>query len=273
MISLRSHILKGQKPMKFRPCIDIHQGKVKQIIGSTLSGSGAAENFVSSKKSAYYARLFRQDQLTGGHIILLDQSKETRWAAEEALKAYPGGMQIGGGITGENCEIYLNFGASHVIVTSFIFSYGIINFDNLKLLCKKCGRERIVLDLSCKTAGDGKYWIATDRWQRLTDTELCGETLCSLASYCDEFLVHAVNAEGKMAGIDSRLAALLSRSPIPVTYAGGIASIDDISKINRLGAGRVDFTVGSALDLFGGPIKYEEIKKYNDLHTDTKPCN
>jgi phosphoribosylformimino-5-aminoimidazole carboxamide ribotide isomerase len=256
--------------MKFRPCIDIHQGKVKQIIGSTLRDSGAAENFVADKESSFYARMFRQDRLTGGHIIMLDQSAETRSAAEEALAAYPGGMQIGGGMNGDNCKKYLNAGASHIIVTSFIFSYGIINFGNLKKLCDICGRERIVLDLSCKQMPDGRYRIATDRWQKLSDTELSEGFLEELSGYCDEYLVHAVNAEGKKAGIDEELTKLLSSSPLPVTYAGGISGTEDIEKIRRLGKGTVDFTVGSALDLFGGHIKYEEIKRYNDLHTDAE---
>lgn len=259
--------------MKFRPCIDIHQGKVKQIVGSTLSDSGAAENFVAERESTFYARMFRADALTGGHIIMLDQSPETRAAALDALAAYPGGMQLGGGINSDNCKNYFNAGASHIIVTSFIFSHGIINFDNLKKLTNTCGRSRIVLDLSCKQTPEGKYLIATDRWQKLTDTELSEASLWELSQYCDEYLVHAVNAEGKKAGIDETLTALLSSSPIPVTYAGGIAGTEDLEKINLLGKKKVDFTIGSALDLFGGNIKYEEIKKYNDLHTDAESCN
>lgn len=259
--------------MKFRPCIDIHQGKVKQIVGSTLSNEGASENFVADKESTFYARMFREDKLTGGHIVMLDRSPETQKAAEEALEAYPWGMQIGGGINSENCKKYLHAGASHIIVTSFIFSHGIINFENLKMLCNTCGKKRIVLDLSCKQMPDGRYIIATDRWQKLTDTELSEASLQELSLYCDEYLVHAVNAEGKKAGIDEKLTELLASSPIPVTYAGGIASIEDIEKIKLLGKRKVDFTIGSALDLFGGHIKYEEIRKYNDLHTDAESCN
>ena len=204
---------------------------------------------------------------------MLDQSPETRAAALEALAAYPGGMQLGGGINSDNCKNYLNAGASHIIVTSFIFSHGIINLDNLKKLTNTCGKSRIVLDLSCKQTPEGKYLIATDRWQKLTDTELSEASLWELSQYCDEYLVHAVNAEGKKAGIDETLTALLSSSPIPVTYAGGIAGTEDLEKINLLGKKKVDFTIGSALDLFGGNIKYEEIKKYNDLHTDAESCN
>ncbi len=244
--------------MKFRPCIDIHNGKVKQIVGGTLSDSGAKENFVSKEDSSYYAKLFKKDGLTGGHIIMLDRSEETKIAAMEALKAYPFGMQIGGGINDTNCLEYLEAGASHIIVTSYIFSDGKINQGNLNKLCSLCGKDRIVLDLSCKETPDGKYIIATDRWQKLTDTELTPYVLEELSSKCGEFLVHAVNAEGLKAGIDPKLVKLLASSPIPVTYAGGIGKMSHVSEIETLGEGKVDFTVGSALDLFGGYLPYKE---------------
>ncbi|MBE7056865.1 MAG: phosphoribosylformimino-5-aminoimidazole carboxamide ribotide isomerase [Ruminococcaceae bacterium] len=248
--------------MKFRPCIDIHNGKVKQIVGGTLSDDGVKENFVSSKDSSYYAELFKKDKLTGGHIIMLDRSPETKEAALSALKAYPSGMQIGGGINDTNCLEYLEAGASHIIVTSYIFSDGKINQENLNKLCSLCGKGRIVLDLSCKGTPDGKYIIATDRWQKLTDTELTPAVLEELSSKCGEFLVHAVNAEGLKAGIDPTLVKLLSHSPLPVTYAGGIGKMSDISEIETLGKGKVDFTVGSALDLFGGYLPYEEFLEF-----------
>ena len=248
--------------MKFRPCIDIHNGKVKQIVGGTLSDAGARENFVSSEDSSYYAELFKKDGLTGGHIIMLDRSPETRQAAMEALKAYPDAIQIGGGINDTNCEDYLNAGASHIIVTSYICSEGKINYDNLNKLCSLCGPEHIVLDLSCKGTSDGKYIIATDRWQKLTDTELTPAVLAELSDKCGEFLVHAVNAEGLKAGIDPALVELLSHSPVPVTYAGGIGKMSDIDEIEAMGGGKVDFTVGSALDLFGGCLEYKEFVKY-----------
>lgn len=248
--------------MKFRPCIDIHNGKVKQIVGGTLKDSGAKENFVSGEDSTYYARLFSEDRLTGGHIIMLDRSTDTRQAAMRALSAYPMGMQIGGGINDTNCLEYLNAGASHIIVTSYIFSQGKINYDNLNKLCGLCGAEKIVLDLSCKATSQGKYIIATDRWQKLTDTELTPSVLEELSDKCGEFLVHAVNAEGLKAGIDAPLVELLSHSPVPVTYAGGIGKMADIEEIKSLGRGKVDFTVGSALDLFGGHLEYKEFVKY-----------
>lgn len=248
--------------MRFRPCIDIHNGKVKQIVGGTLNDNGAKENFVSGEDSTYYAELFRDDNLTGGHIIMLDRSEETRKAAMRALESYPGGMQIGGGINDTNCEEYLEAGASHIIVTSYIFSQGKINYDNLNKLCSLCGAERIVLDLSCKATSNGKYIIATDRWQKLTDTELTPSVLAQLSEKCGEFLVHAVNSEGLKAGIDASLVKLLSHSPIPVTYAGGIGKMSDVGQIETLGEGKVDFTVGSALDLFGGYLEYKEFVKY-----------
>ncbi len=249
--------------MKFRPCIDIHNGKVKQIVGGTLSDAGAKENFVSSKNSSYYAELFKKDGLIGGHIIMLDRSEATRQAAMDALKTYPCGMQIGGGINDTNCVEYLESGASHIIVTSYIFSDGKINYENLEKLCSLCGAERIVLDLSCKGTAYGRYIIATDRWQKLTETELTPSVLEELSEKCGEFLVHAVNAEGLKAGIDPSLVKLLSHSPIPVTYAGGIGKMSDISEIEALGGGKVDFTVGSALDLFGGYLEYKEFVKYS----------
>ncbi len=248
--------------MKFRPCIDIHKGKVKQIVGGTLNDDGAKENFVSSRDSSYYAELFKNDGLTGGHIIMLDRSEETHSAAMEAIKAYPGGMQVGGGINDTNCVEYLESGASHIIVTSYIFSDGKINYENLEKLVSLCGAEHIVLDLSCKATSDGKYMIATDRWQKLTDTELTPAVLEELSSKCNEFLVHAVNAEGLKAGIDPELVKILATSPIPVTYAGGIGKMADVSEIETLGKGKVDFTVGSALDLFGGTLPYKEFVKF-----------
>lgn len=253
--------------MKFRPCIDLHNGKVKQIIGSSLRDtveegeSRVTENFVSAESSVEYARRFRSDGLTGGHIIMLGKSEANQTAAVSALRAWPDGMQVGGGIHDENCIFFLEAGASHVIVTSYIFCDGQINMDRLKKIVSICGRERLVLDLSCMDKGNG-YRIATDRWQTLTDTAVDQALLASLAPFCDEFLVHAVSVEGKKAGIDASLVKILADSPIPVTYAGGIASLADIEQIRVLGGGNVDFTVGSALDLFGGSIAYDAVKSY-----------
>ena len=257
--------------MRFRPCIDIHNGKVKQIVGSSLRDSGdeARENYVSERPAADYARLYREKDLPGGHIILLNREgsaffEETRAQALSALAAWPGGMQIGGGVRADNAAAYLDAGASHVIVTSYVFREGIIDRERLEELRRAVGREHIVLDLSCRKTERG-YVIVTDRWQKMTDTVLDGRALEDLSAYCDEFLVHAVDAEGKQEGIEEELAALLGQaSPILATYAGGIRGAEDIARIREAGGGRVDFTVGSALDLFGGSLSFDEACRMAD---------
>ena len=257
--------------MRFRPCIDIHNGKVKQIVGSSLRDSGdeARENYVSERPAADYARLYREKDLPGGHIILLNREgsaffEETRTQALSALAAWPGGMQVGGGVRADNAAAYLDAGASHVIVTSYVFREGIIDRERLEELRRAVGREHIVLDLSCRKTERGCV-IVTDRWQKMTDTVLDGRALEDLSAYCDEFLVHAVDAEGKQEGIEEELAALLGQaSPIPATYAGGIRGAEDIARIREAGGGRVDFTVGSALDLFGGSLSFDEACRMAD---------
>lgn len=245
--------------MQFRPCIDLHNGKVKQIVGSSLSDSdnSAAVNFESDRSPAEFASLYRKDNLQGGHVIKLGPGNNT--AAEQALAAWPGGLQVGGGITAENAAGYLAMGASHVVVTSYVFREGKVHQDNLKKLVNAVGRERLVLDLSCKKK-DGRYYIVTDRWQTFTETEVSRETLHELADSCAEFLVHAASVEGMMAGPDLQLVALLAEhSPIPVTYAGGIATIEDIEAVRTAGKNRIHITIGSALDIFGGSLNYEEV--------------
>lgn len=254
--------------MKFRPCIDIHNGKVKQIIGGSLRDhdSTVRENFVSSKEPSYYAKLYGKDNLKGGHIILLnpiasDYYMVNRLKAKEALNAYPLGMQIGGGINKENATYYLDEGASHVIVTSYVFHDGRINYKNLDELVKVTGKDRLVLDLSCRKK-DGNYHIVTDRWQNYTNEIINLNTLSSLSKYCDEFLIHAVDVEGKAMGIESELVEILGEfNEIPITYAGGVSTLSDIDLINNLGKNHVDVSIGSALDLFGGKLKYKEIVK------------
>lgn len=254
--------------MKFRPCIDIHNGKVKQIVGASLTDDGAAENFVSERTAADFAQLYKKHGLTGGHAILLNKRDTPEYEADleqlyGALAAFPDGIQAGGGICSENAAGFIKRGASHVIVTSAVFKNGVIDYDELKRIIAAVGKEHLVLDLSVKER-DGKYFIVTDRWQKFTETELNAAELESLSAYCDEFLVHAAHVEGKKSGIDERVVSILADSPIPVTYAGGIASLDDIDRIRLCGKGRVDFTVGSALDIFGGNLRFDDIIVVSD---------
>ncbi len=245
-------------PAQFRPCIDLHQGKVKQIVGSTLNDEGAVTNFVAEHSPAYYAELYRQDNLTGGHVIMLGPGNEE--AARNALAAWPGGLQVGGGIHTANAQSWLDAGAAQVIVTSAVFHDGELDREELKRLDKTVGRERLVLDLSCRKLEDGSYRVVTDRWQKFTRLEVNRETLTLLADSTCEFLIHAVDVEGKQAGIDRELIALLAEhSPIDCVYAGGISTLDDIRHIQSAGSGRIHFTVGSALDLFGGSLPYSAI--------------
>lgn len=252
--------------MKFRPCIDIHNGKVKQIVGGSLrdEGNSAKDNFASEMGAEYYAELYRKDGLKGGHIILLNPSgseyyNATKEQALSALKAYPGGMQLGGGINAENAGEYLEAGASHVIVTSYVFKDGSFQRENLEKLVSAVGKEHIVLDLSCRKK-EGGYYIVTDRWQKFTDVELCPEVLEALSGSCDEFLIHGVDVEGKSSGMETELVRMLAGwEGIPITYAGGIGSMEDLEWFREVSGGRLDFTIGSALDLFGGKIPYAKL--------------
>jgi len=250
--------------MRFRPCIDLHDGRVKQIVGSTLQGTGVAlqTNFSSVFPPSYYSTMYRQDNLTGGHIIMLGAGNEA--AALDALSAWPGGMQLGGGITSANAPLWLDRGASHLVVTSHVFHDGLIDWDRLRDLNRLVGKNRLVLDLSCRWRGDG-YYVVTDRWQKFTKLRISETILDELAAYCDEFLVHAVDVEGKCMGIDTRLLELLAVSvPVPTTYAGGIASVSDLELIHTVGQGRIDVTVGSALDIFGGSgLRYRDVVSFH----------
>lgn len=254
--------------VRFRPCIDIHKGKVKQIVGSTLrdtkeGGSTLVTNFESDKSAAEFAKLYKEDGLTGGHVIMLGADPLSKSAAMEALHAYPGGLQVGGGINSENALSYIEEGASHVIVTSYVFNNGQMDLERLKDLVHLVGKQRLVLDLSCRKK-EGKYAIVTDRWQKFSDVCLDQEILDFLASYSDEFLVHGVDVEGKKLGIDEELVALLGKySPIPVTYAGGVTVMADLERIKVAGSGRVDVTVGSALDIFGGNLAYRDVVNWH----------
>ena len=259
--------------MEFRPCIDIHNGKVKQIVGGSLKDQGdyADENFVSGQDAAFYANLYRKQDLKGGHIILLNPPgsvwyEETKKQAFLALKAYPHGLQVGGGITADNAAGFLDAGASAVIVTSYVFKDGRINYDNLEKL-QAAGKEHLVLDLSCRYKDDGEgeagYYIVTDRWQKFTKERVTAELLDKLSAYCAEFLVHAVDVEGKASGIEKPLVQLLGDwGKIPITYAGGVHSFSDLEQIKEIGKDRLNVTIGSALDLFGGPMPYEKVIEY-----------
>lgn len=252
--------------MEFRPCIDIHNGKVKQIVGGSLTDAGnqAQENFVSAQDAAFYANLYKQKGIKGGHVILLNAQdsvyyEETRAQALLALSAYPGGLQVGGGITAENAALFLNAGASHVIVTSYVFRDGKIDYQRLNKLKETVGAERLVLDVSCKKKEQG-YVIVTDRWQKETTEYVSEELLQRLSAYCDEFLVHAVDVEGKAEGIQQELVFLLGKwTQKPVTYAGGVHNMEDLQLMKELGENKVNVTVGSALDLFGGNMPFEEV--------------
>lgn len=252
--------------MRFRPCIDIHNGKVKQIVGGSLKDAGdfAQENFVAAQDAAFFAELYKRKGLKGGHIILLNVRESeyyeaTKKQALAALRAYPGGMQIGGGITAENASEFLDAGASHVIVTSYVFRDGKIDYKNLEKIRDTVGKEHLVLDLSCRKR-DGNYVVVTDRWQKFTQENVREELLEELSGYCAEFLIHAVDVEGKAQGVEEPLAALLADwGKIPITYAGGVGSYADLERLKICGKDRLDVTIGSALDLFGGTLEFERL--------------
>lgn len=255
---------------KFRPCIDLHDGRVKQIVGSSLSdsGTGLKTNFETDRSPAWFAELYKKDGIRGGHVIMLGKGNVD--AAKAALAAYPGGLQVGGGITADNALEYLNAGASHVIVTSWIFPDGKLDRERLERLSKTVGRNRLVLDLSCKRVSDPedtnpRWKIAINRWQTLIDIEITAETLEDLSRYCDEFLIHAADVEGKQQGMDDELIMFLAEySPIPCTYAGGAKSLKDLEHCKKISNGKIDLTIGSALDLFGGKgVKYEDCVRFN----------
>ena len=250
---------------RFRPCIDLHEGRVKQIVGSTLrdTGEGPKENFVSEHSAAWYAARYRDDGLSGGHVIMLGKGNED--AALEALRAFPGGLHIGGGIRPDNAPRFLDAGASHVIVTSHIFDeHARFSEARLQEMVQRVGAARLVLDLSCRATQDG-WMVAMNRWQTMTDLPVDAETFSKLSPHCDEFLIHAVDVEGKCEGIDEPLVRCLSLwCSKPVTYAGGARSVEDLRRVQELSQGRVDVTIGSALDIFGGKgARYEDCVAFN----------
>ena len=250
---------------KFRPCIDLHQGQVKQIVGGSLNDQGADTNFVSQYDAAHYANLYRQHNLTGGHVIALGPGNKEQ--ALSALSQWPDGLQFGGGVNAENAAEFLAAGASHVIVTSYLFEDGQFSWQRLEEIKQITGAERLILDLSCRRTASG-WNIATDRWQTVTDTQVNAETLASLSEHCAEFLIHAADVEGLQGGIDEDLVTLLGQAcTIPVTYAGGARSLEDLKLVNTLSGGKVDLTIGSALDIFGGQgVTLEDCINWNNQH-------
>ena len=252
--------------MRFRPCIDIHNGKVKQIVGGSLQDLGdyAKENFVSEFEASWYARYYKEAKLSGGHVILLNSKDSeyyevTKKAAKSALSEYKNGLMLGGGITPENSWEFLDAGASHVIVTSYVFKDGMIHEDRIEEMVKEVGKERLVLDLSCRKKND-KYYVVTDRWQKFTEVEVTSSLMKDLSACCNEFLIHAVDVEGKTKGIEKKLIPiLLDGADIPVTYAGGVGDFSDLSDLYSLGKGKIDVTIGSALSIFGGNMDYKKV--------------
>ena len=245
--------------MEFRPCIDLHDGKVKQIVGSTLghTNQDVVENFTSNYDSTYYADMFAKDKLTGGHVIMLGSGNEE--AAIRALQAYPNGLQIGGGITADNAKKYIDAGASHVIVTSYIFHDGMLDMEHLHKLIDKVGKDKLVIDLSCR-AREGKWYVVTDKWTKFSNFEVNAQAISKIEQYCDELLIHAVDVEGKRSGMQESLVRdLAAWTTIPTTYAGGVRSLEDLEKFKQIADGRLHVTIGSALDIFGGDLSYKEV--------------
>ncbi len=238
---------------------------MKQIVGGTLrdSGAGPKENFVSEKSAEWYAELYREGGLTGGHVIQLGAGN--RDAAREALSAWPNGMQIGGGINIRNAVEWLEAGASQIIITSSLFdSDGRFLEKNLRELAAEVGRENIVVDLSCRRTKTG-WTVAMNRWQTLTNIDVTHPTLETLAEWTSEYLIHAADVEGLCNGIDAELVEELGGwAGVPMTYAGGVSGMDDVLLVADRSGGNVDVTVGSALDIFGGSgVSYESLLEWN----------
>ncbi|MBT3539096.1 phosphoribosylformimino-5-aminoimidazole carboxamide ribotide isomerase [bacterium] len=250
--------------MQFRPCIDILNGKVTQIVGETLAtNSLVAENFVTNKNAAYFADLYKKNNLAGGHIIMLDKTEKTKSQTIEALKTFPQDFQVGGNINSDNAQEFINAGASHIIVTSYIFKDNKLSPLRLQRLMSAVKKEKIVLDLSCRKKNN-EYYVVTNRWQIFSNFKVTSKNLETLSNYCDEFLIHGVDSEGKLQGVEIDLLNILKDfTGIPITYAGGIRDMNDIEKIKQTGNGYINFSVGTALDIFGGELNYNKvIEKY-----------
>ncbi|KAI0023228.1 Phosphoribosylformimino-5-aminoimidazole carboxamide ribotide isomerase [Xylariomycetidae sp. FL0641] len=252
---------------RFRPCIDLHAGQVKQIVGGTLDSatSELKTNYVSKHSAGYFAGLYRDNELEGAHVIMLGPGNDE--AASEALGAWPGHLQVGGGINDKNAAMWMERGASKVIITSFLFPEGKFSQERLDAVLSALGdqKEKLVIDLSCRRRGDDKWFVAMNKWQTITDMEVNQDTIKSLEPFCSEFLIHAADNEGLQKGIDEKLVERLAEwSSIPVTYAGGGRNLEDLELVKKLSGGRIDLTIGSALDCFGGTgVKFEDCVEWN----------
>ena len=253
--------------MQFRPCIDIHDGKVKQIVGGSIGGEKITENFTSDAGGAFYAELYKRHGLKGGHAIILNKVGTPEYEASKvqalnALNAYPGGLMVGGGVTPDNAREYIDAGASHVIVTSYVFYGGRIDYERLQKVVATVSKEHLCLDLSVRKRDD-VYYVVTDRWTKFTEVVLTKQLLEKLEQYCDEYLIHAVDVEGKSSGIDAILVSILAdyaeTGKNDITYAGGVHKFEDLTRLKELGKDKVHVTIGSALDLFGGPMEMEKV--------------
>ncbi|KAF2490524.1 Phosphoribosylformimino-5-aminoimidazole carboxamide ribotide isomerase [Lophium mytilinum] len=252
---------------RFRPCIDLHAGSVKQIVGGTLSSTlpeSLKTNYVSKLPAAHFAQLYKENDLSGAHVIMLGPGN--REAAREALESWKDGLQVGGGIDDTNAAEWVKAGAEKVIITSFLFPNGTFSLPRLQSVLKALGddKEKLVIDLSCRRKGE-KWFVAMNKWQTIADMELNQESISLLEPYCCEFLIHAADNEGLQAGIDHELVQKLAEwCSIPVTYAGGGRNLDDLELVKKLSGGKVDLTLGSALDVFGGSgVTFEDCVKWN----------
>ncbi|PVH24623.1 phosphoribosylformimino-5-aminoimidazole carboxamide ribotide isomerase [Sphingobacterium corticibacter] len=253
--------------MNFRPCIDVFKAKVVQLIGTSLFGGDERtiiKHFESEYSPAYYAKLFKEDDLKGGHILSLGSGNND--VVIEALSAFSGGMKYGGGVTAENAHVYLDAGATHVIVNSYVFNNGEINYSNLDSLVKSIGKDKLVLDMSCRKR-NGEYYIVTNLWEKFTNVRINKQSLLEISGYCDEIIVHGVDSEGRKQGLESDLVKILAEhTPIKTVYAGGISSISDLNLIKELGNEKIDPCIGTALSIYGGNLPYQDVVQWNNLN-------
>ncbi|KAF2158220.1 Phosphoribosylformimino-5-aminoimidazole carboxamide ribotide isomerase [Myriangium duriaei CBS 260.36] len=251
---------------RFRPCIDLHAGSVKQIVGGTLTTQSAdlKTNYVSNLPASHYATLYKQNSLHGAHVIMLGPGNDD--AARESCAAWPNGLQVGGGVKDTNAAKWIEAGAERVIVTSFLFPDAKFSLQRLEAVLAALGgdKRRLVVDLSCRRRGE-RWFVAMNKWQTITDMELNQESISLLEPYCSEFLIHAADNEGLQQGIDHELVKKLAQwCSIPVTYAGGGRNIGDLELVESLSGGKVDLTIGSALDIFGGSgVSFDDCVAWN----------